>query len=101
MKRKARVRLDAVRELKIILKNKTGFKWCAFLAQIVFEFAADGLYRDGCQCRLNQCGCCVKLAVDSLLVVAGRRDGNGGTALDIHQGSISMGEGGEGEGKSN
>lgn len=43
----------------------------------------------------------MKLAVDSLLVVAGRRDGNGGTALDIHQGSISMGEGGEGEGKSN
>lgn len=48
MKRKAKVTLDAVRELKIILKNKTGFKWCAFLAQIVFEFAADGLYRDGC-----------------------------------------------------
>lgn len=40
----------------------------------------------------------MKLAVDSLLVVAGRRDGNGGTALDIHQGSISMGEGGEGRG---
>lgn len=46
--KKGKGNIRCLRELKIILKNKTGFKWCAFLAQIVFEFAADGLYRDGC-----------------------------------------------------